>query len=999
MRSAFRGSRNSALICLLAAVATFALLPAYGVSVQIDLDDDPSNGDESTVETKVLQSFPVKIENVIVNNTSGASFTFNWLGAGPGGFSSILTPGPDVGTKWAWSTVSQVYSISTNGSFVEDARGIPVFGSPPGGFVSPGGNARLFALPGKSIFPNQATASTASLTASLITFFSPENTVATCESTYTPGVFTQTITNTSGEPLSLLVEQEDCCLEPHQIICGETCQSYLTDETNCGDCGVTCAYDEFCDGGACAAICPGVGEELCDGECADTLNDDTNCGDCGITCAYDEFCDGGACAAICPGVGQEYCDEECADTLNDDTNCGDCGVTCAYDEFCNGGGCAPICPGEAQEYCDGECADTLTDDTNCGACGVTCAYDELCDGGACAPICPGEAQEYCDGECADTLNDPMNCGDCGQACLYDEFCDAGACTPICSEGMTLCGTVCVDLQSDPLHCGECGSTCGSNDICEAATCETCRPPQGTACDNECVNTHTDPYNCGGCGNVCDFSDCPSSGQGACSQGSSCICDPAGTASEPIYFDPIFTDPPVSAIRLPAPRHGRTSTATLPLTQPQSLPGSKRERASTATWPVAQPQALPAQVQNAGQATATPRPQTTGSRRGPAERYLARNEKRRSSVGEEPKSNHPREQRASTVSATVDEAPVCEFQDPIEQIIPDGESYTQCQTGAVLGTEVFTRTSVVRDGELVGVGPCAVFVPATDIIVDDFYAMTSAVILQDASGDGLLQPGEQADLHISLLNVGPLELMNAVATLSGPPDQFNPTEITVITDTAFFPDFPPFATVADCETPPVLEPQMALTPFTIVLPEEQEPDVGRALHLTIHGDNVGPVVFEMPLILGIGEKCDPTELNGETYDGLNGFLPPLNTRLVPRGTQVNYSDTQLVSGDLVSLRLQLKCGTQILQPHEIDPKPRIESIVHETLGPLPLELINVGVGPFPLIPYFHCGELQCHFNMNSSNLPVGTYVIGVGMADTRVFEAGFTLVQFEDPAGE
>ena len=210
MRSAFRGIRNPALICVLVAVATAVAVTSYGATVGIDLDDDPSNGAESTVETKVLQSFPVKIENVVVNNTTGMSFTFDWVGAGPGGFASILVPGPDVGTKWEWTTVSQVYSISSPGSFIEEAPGIPVFGTPPGGFVTPGGGTREFTLPGKSIFPNQVTASTASLTSSLITFFSPENTLATCGSTYTPGVFTQTITNTSGADLVLTVEQEDC---------------------------------------------------------------------------------------------------------------------------------------------------------------------------------------------------------------------------------------------------------------------------------------------------------------------------------------------------------------------------------------------------------------------------------------------------------------------------------------------------------------------------------------------------------------------------------------------------------------------------------------------------------------------------------------------------------------------------------------------------------------------------------------------------------------------
>ena len=119
MRTVFRDDRNFVLSCLLVLFAMAVALPAYAAIVQIDLDGDPSNGDESTVETKVLQSFPVKIENVVFNNTLGMSFTFDWFGAGPGGFSSLLTPGPDVGTKWAWSTVSQVYSITTVGSFFE----------------------------------------------------------------------------------------------------------------------------------------------------------------------------------------------------------------------------------------------------------------------------------------------------------------------------------------------------------------------------------------------------------------------------------------------------------------------------------------------------------------------------------------------------------------------------------------------------------------------------------------------------------------------------------------------------------------------------------------------------------------------------------------------------------------------------------------------------------------------------------------------------------------
>ena len=42
------------------------------------------------------------------------------------------------------------------------------------------------------------------------------------------------------------------------------------------------------------------------------------------------------------------------------------------------------------------------------------------------------------------------------------------------------------------------------------------------------------------------------------------------------------------------------------------------------------------------------------------------------------------------------------------------------------------------------------------------------------------------------------------------------------------------------------------------------------------------VPDMPFVIGVGEKCDPaTDLDGETYDGLEGLLNPVGAKLVPK----------------------------------------------------------------------------------------------------------------------
>jgi len=894
----------------------------------IDLDGNSANGAESTIVTRVLQAYPVKIENVIFNNASGQSFYFVWDGAGPGGFRSLVTAGPGVGTKWEWTTISQVYSILSPAAFEPSPRGLPVFGAKPVGVRGGSDGRGTFVVPGKSIFPTQVTVSSASLTSSLVTFFSPEQTVATCGGSYAPGRWEQTITNTSGGTVELRVEQPNCCPEPSMTLCEDGCQFYLTDVNNCGGCGIECALDEFCSEGACEPICPS-GQTLCGETCLDLQTDASNCGACGSACDPFYRCTDGTCEPDCP-PGDSLCGDTCVDLQTDASNCGACGTECGAVYLCSSGTCEPNCP-PGETVCGQACFDLLTDEAHCGACGAACDPLYRCTAGACEPDCP-PGQILCGSVCLDPLTDQNHCGGCGIVCDADEFCGAGTCQPIC-PGQTLCGDTCADLQSDPLNCGSCGNACGSNQICTSGGCMTCRPPRGTACNNQCVNTHTDPFNCGGCGNVCDFSNCPSIGQGTCSQGSSCICAPA-----PLTTGSLLPFEPVPRSAKPAP----TSTGNRARAERRGIPEASLER--------------------------------------PLVRERARG--RDASVV-------ARATRAAAAT-TVLEAPVCDVT-PVQQVIPPGGSYTQCRSGGVVGKEVFTIATVQQEGQPIAQGPCSLIVPAPEVEIPSFLPSPVAVFVEDASGDGLCQPGETCELLVRVQNLGGSALFFPVGTLTSQPDGFNPLPVTFTGDTSAYPDFPAFLGGGDCDTPPELDPRTNVTAFSLILPPEQEPDVGRVFQLRLMGDQGTPIVADMRFVLGVGKLCNPaTDINGETYDGLSGFLTPVDAPLVPEGNPVRYSPSPFNQNKTIPLKIQLQCGGQIIGSEGIDPNPEIVSLVHETLGPQPLVNINGDNGANPNDPLFGCGSSRCEYQLRTRDLPIGVYVISVRMPDSRVFQAGFTI---------
>jgi hypothetical protein len=874
------------------------LPPARAAQVDVDLDDDESNGAESRIETNVLQAFPVEVENVITNNASGDAFIFVWPGAGPGGFTSVLFPGPDVGTKWEWSTVSQVYPILSPATFYpsEDPRELPVFGAPQTGIGEDVEERTFGDVPGRSIFPTQVTVSSASLTSSLITFFSPEETVATCGGSFENGVFEQTFFNAGDEPIVIAAEQQACCPDPQMILCGEDCYFYLTDPNNCGGCGIECEIDEYCNQGTCEPICP-PGQTLCGEECFDLQNDPNNCGECGLVCAWDEFCDQGSCQPICP-EGQTLCGEECFDLQNDPNNCGECGIECGLNEICELGTCVGVGPAVGQTIAipvPGIPEGSGTKCSNYGRGWLELKVEE-------EDLGPGVFSA--NGLTIEIVDVSLNAE--GEVVVLE--------WRVISPFGTSTGTSVVDEGGVDATIWKSGSS--YVEIYDGWPTPK-SPPMEAVFD---INTNTQLP--GGVGGLSHVSWC---------------------------FDPD------GAVAATARQGGESSTVAL----------GNRHRTRVTGGPVAPSTRLAAS-------------------RSVTDRRLARRQRviegtsvvARQTTGEEPQ---------------VEEAPVCDVPEVEPVVIPPGESVTQCQSGAPLGTEVFLTTTVQRDGETVAAGPCAVIVPVDNAQIGEFVGTPFRMFINDESGDGLPQPGERINLSVEVQNVGTAAFVAPTATLGSPPDDFNTIEIAFATNFSPFPDFPAYEGGGDCDTPPPVP--VALKNefiYRFDVPAEHQPDVGRVFVLTFEGDASGPLVYDMPFVLGIGRACDPvTDIDGETFDGLQGLLSPVSADLRPKSSSIDYSVDSFPLGTNVPLRLRLFCGDQRLGP-ELDPTPEVIAIEHETLGPQPLDTINGGAAADPADPFFVCDSIQCAFQLNPDGLAVGVHVISIRMPDSRIYRAGFTI---------
>jgi len=370
-----------------------------------------------------------------------------------------------------------------------------------------------FGVPGRSLFSTNVTVSSASLTSSLITFFSPPTEVFRATSTAGAGGTAFTVTNSGTAPVTVTTPAypPGCCPAdpsvPHQLRCGEACVDYLNDSNNCGACGNVCGDGACCSNGSCVSLCA-VGDLWCNGECADIQDDSNNCGGCGTICGDGTCCNNGTCQSLCD-VGRLWCNNQCVDFGNDSGSCGSCGTACGDGTCCNNGACESFCPA-GQVLCGTQCVDFANDSANCGACGTACGDGTCCNNGACESFCPA-GQVLCGTQCVDFQNDSANCGACGTACGDGTCCNNGACESFCPAGQVLCGTQCVDFQNDSGNCGACGTACGDGSCCNNGACESFCPAGQVLCGTQCVDFQNDSANCGACGTACGDGTCCNNG--------------------------------------------------------------------------------------------------------------------------------------------------------------------------------------------------------------------------------------------------------------------------------------------------------------------------------------------------------------------------------------------------------------------------------------------------------------------------------------------------------
>jgi hypothetical protein len=173
-------------------------------------------------------------------------------------------------------------------------------------------------------------------------------------------------------------------LQPHP----EACNGLDDDCNGTVDDGATCPVaGDVCVNGQCVAHCGSA-----ENQCSAPLACDEKSGECvdakcvGVSCAADQVCRGGTCAAACDGVvcphGQTCVGDACEDLCK--------GVSCATGQTCIEGACLPSC-----NACGGAtCAAPLQCDATSGACvdpscAQPCPGGTFCQAGQCVDACQG----------------------------------------------------------------------------------------------------------------------------------------------------------------------------------------------------------------------------------------------------------------------------------------------------------------------------------------------------------------------------------------------------------------------------------------------------------------------------------------------------------------------------------------------------------------------------------------------------------------------------------
>jgi hypothetical protein len=309
---------------------------------------------------------------------------------------------------------------------------------------------------------------------------------------------------------------------------GDGCETSLSTLSDCGGCGIPCAFANAtasCPDGACELGACSTDFFDCDGNLAtgceiDLARDPANCGGCRRKCALPNAvagCAAKSCTVSKCATGFEDCDKApstgCETPVTTLTDCGGCGVPCSVAQgtaTCATGACAvkacqvpyADCDGAPKNGCETK---TDTDVANCGRCGNFCSIlngTGTCVAGGCAVAGCASGFNDCDKDpkngCEKPLNTVTDCGTCGVPCTVlngTGTCKTGTCAvDLCNTSRADCDKKVpdgceVDLQIDSQNCGSCGKTCKSNEDCVGGKClckVSCAPYTFRNCSEVCV---------------------------------------------------------------------------------------------------------------------------------------------------------------------------------------------------------------------------------------------------------------------------------------------------------------------------------------------------------------------------------------------------------------------------------------------------------------------------------------------------------------------------------
>jgi hypothetical protein len=293
------------------------------------------------------------------------------------------------------------------------------------------------------------------------------------------------------------------------------------------------------------------------------------------------------------------------------------------------------------------------------------------------------------------------------------------------------------------------------------------------------------------------------------------------------------------------------------------------------------------------------------------------------------------------------------------------------------------------------------VPDTSKIVGDAYLTPFAVqVIDDTSGDGLLEPGETAKLLIKLINAGPINVLSATARLlpisvdATDDGVSNPIGITVDVADSIYGTIQGTIPTGDCT--PVLYPAPNSLLFQVTVPPEYPGDSSAPVKVRVEG-LVGdePFIMDVPLSLGIADRCDPAA-NTRDYDGIDGLLTPM-AKLVPAGDPVPFPNKSFAVGNTRPMKLRMFCGAVNLDDASVD-APQIVGLSEATRGPLDINLLNLNAdsGTNPNDPFFRfnnallAGGPHWSYSMRTALLGPGTYTVTIRIAGRKEYVTGFVL---------